>query len=417
MAPAESRSAAVREPGPLDTAGGPRPSGERIAILDAVRGLALLGILVVNAPLFFWPVQGVALGLPEPRTVLDAAATWFVSFAFEGKFFTLFSLLFGIGVTMQLGRGHPPRRIARRLLVLAGIGALHVSLFWWGDILLHYAILGGTLLATRDWEPRRLVRTALILLAVPIVLQVAFAGLVSLAAMTPEGSRSMEAAMAESSRSILEEHEAALAAYGSRDVLAMAAQRWSDWAFATFGTLLNGMLLIVVAMFLLGAAAQKSAWTAPDAADRWRWTFWRALPIAFVANLAFASLSGPDAFTPGWTGVAIAVAFVIGAPSGALTIASGAALLLHRGGVATHALAAVGRLALSTYLMQSLVFTTLAYGYGLSWYASVSPAQALGLAVLVFALQVPLAVAYTRRFAFGPVEWVWRALTYGTRPT
>jgi uncharacterized protein len=406
-----------REPGPLDSGVGPRPGTERIVVIDAVRGVALLGIVVVNALLFFWPVHAVALGLPEAAARIDVAADWFVTFAFEGKYFTLFSLLFGIGITMQLGRGHPPRRIRRRLLALGAIGALHVSLLWWGDILLHYAILGGVVLLTRAWAPRRLVRTAFVLLAIPVVLQLAFAGLAGIAALSPEGSAAIEAAVAESTAAFLEEHDEAIATYRSRDVAAQVAQRWGDWAFATFGTLLNGMLLIVAAMFLLGAAAQKSGWTRPDAVDRWRWTFWRALPVALVANALFASVSGPEAFAGGWQGVVIAVAFVIGAPSGALAIGSGVAWALHGGGPVSSALAAVGRLALSTYLMQSLVFTTLAYGYGLAWYGAVAHAQALGLAVLVFALQVPVAVAYTRRFAFGPVEWVWRALTYGRRPT
>jgi uncharacterized protein len=412
-----AQRAAGNEPGPLDTSGGPRPSGERIAVIDAVRGVALLGILVVNSLLFFWPVHAVALGLPEPAGPLDAAVAWIVSFAFEGKYFTVFSLLFGIGVAMQLGRGHAPSRIRRRLLVLGGIGALHVSLFWWGDILLHYAILGGVLLLTRDWGPRRLVRGALIFLAVPIVFQLAFAGLAGLASLTPDGSAALEAGMADSFDAFVLGHEAGLAIYGSSDASAMVTRRWGDWAFATLGTLLNGMLAIVVAMFLLGAAAHKAGWTRPDAADSWRWTFRRALPVALVANAVFASVGGPEAYAGGWPAVVIAVSFVVGAPSGALTIASGAALLLRGGGPATVALAAVGRLALSTYLTQSLVFTTLAYGYAVGWYGAVTHAQAFGLALLVFAIQVPIAVAYTRRFSFGPVEWVWRALTYGTRPT
>jgi uncharacterized protein len=379
--------------------------------------VALFGILVVNALLYFWPVHAVALGLPEPASPLDAAAAWLVSFAFEGKYFTLFSLLFGIGVTMQLSRGHEPRRIRRRLLVLAAIGALHVTLFWWGDILLHYALLGSTLLLTRGWQPRRLVRAAAVLLMVPVVLQLALTALISLATLSPEGGAAVEAAMAESYDTFRDEHVAALADYRSRDVVAMAARRWADWGFATFGILLNGMLLIVVAMFLLGAAAQKSGWTSPDAVPRWRWAFWRALPIALVANVVFATVGGPEAFAGGWQAVLIATAFVIGAPSGAVAIATGMALALRRGGAASVALAAVGRLALSTYLTQSLVFTTLAYGVGLGWYGAVSHAQALALAVVVFALQVPVALAYTRRFAYGPVEWLWRYLTYGTRPT
>jgi uncharacterized protein len=396
---------------------GPRPRGERLEVLDAVRGLALLGILVVNSLLYFWPVHAVALGLPEPATGLDRASAWLVRFAFEGKYFTLFSLLFGIGITMQLARGHPPRRIVRRLAVLAGFGALHVTLLWWGDILLHYALLGGVVVLTRDWAPRRLERTAFIVLAVPVALQLALVALTGLMAVAPGGGDATDAALRATFATFRAEHEAALVTYTSRDVAAMATRRWADWGFATLGTLFNGMLLIVVAMFLLGAAAQRRGWTAPDARPHWRAVLARVLPVALVANAAYATLMvGADAYVGGWRTLAVTLAFVVGAPSGALTIASAAALALSPGGLVARALAAVGRLALSTYLLQSLVFATLAYGVGLGLYGRVHHAQALGLALLVYALQVFLAQAWAKRFDFGPLEWLWRALTYGRRP-
>lgn len=276
-----------------------------------MRGLALFGILVVNAPLFFWPLQVELLGATPTPTVLDDAANTLLRFAFEGKFFTIFSLLFGIGVALQLGRGHPPRLIMRRLLVLALFGAVHVTLFWWGDILLHYAILGVTLVLTRRWSPRRLVRAALVLLMVPVVLQVGLAALGSLAATSGEGAAAFAEAAAESDAAFAAQAETALSVYGGGDIAAAAALRWSDWPAA---------------------------------------------------------------------------------------------------------LASVGRLALSTYLAQSLVMTTLAYAFGFGLYGSVSHAQALGLALVLFALQVPIAVLYTRRYRFGPAEWLWRAGRYGRRP-
>jgi uncharacterized protein len=412
-----SRSVPEHEPGPLDSGGGPRPAHERIEVIDAVRGLALLGILVVNAPLFFWPVHGVPLGLPEVVTPLDAAARALTTYVFEGKFFTVFSLLFGIGIAMQLERGHPPGRIRRRLVLLGLFGALHVSLFWWGDILLHYAILGGVLLLTREWSPRRLVRAAVLLAAVPLALGLAFGGLTELAAATPEGRAVVERTTAETVASFRRDADAATATYSSTDMAAMVARRWSDWGFATFGTLFNGMLLLVVAMFLLGAAAQRSGWARLEAADRWRWLFLRALPVALVANAlyAVASLQAGAAFG-GWPALLATFGFVVGAPSGALAIATGAALLLRAGGPVATAFAATGRLALSTYLTQSLVMTTLAYGYGAGLYGSLGAAAAFALALALFALQVPLAVAWARRFPFGPMEWLWRTLTYGRRP-
>lgn len=407
------------EPGPFDAGGGPRPTKERIAVLDAVRGVALFGILVVNALLFFWPSQMIALGDIPTASSFDDAANVLVRFAFEGKFFTVFSLLFGIGIALQLSRGHPSRIILRRLLLLALFGAVHITVFWWGDILLHYAILGVTLVLTRRWPARRLVRAALVLLAVPVVLQFGLAALGSLAAMTPEGAAAMAEATAEFDVGMVEQVQAALRIYSGSDFFAAAALRWSEWVFVSLGTLFGGMLLIVVAMFFLGAAAHRSGWLEPSSADRWRWLFVRALPVAIVANAVYAwgSLSGALYDFGSWSAVLASTAYVVGAPSGALTIVTGAALLLRTGGSVASALAAVGRLALSTYLAQSLVMTTLAYGYGLGLYGSITHVQALGLALTLFAVQVPIAVLYARRFRFGPAEWMWRAGTYGRRPS
>lgn len=407
------------EPGPFDAGGGPRPAKERIIVLDAVRGIALFGILVVNAPLFFWPVQAIALGGIPALTFFDDAANTLVRFAFEGKFFTIFSLLFGIGIALQLSRGHPARIIVRRLLLLALFGAAHITVFWWGDILLHYAILGLVLVLTRRWPARRLVRAAVLLLMVPIVLQLGLAALGSLAATSPEGAAALSEAMAESDATLAAQGDAALDVYAGRDLAAAAAMRWGDWGFSTVGTFFSGMLLIVVAMFLLGAAAQRSGWLDATSADRWRWLFFRTLPIALVANAAYTwgSLSGALYDFGTWPAAFATIAFVVGAPSGALTIVTGAALALRAGGPVANALAAVGRLALSTYLTQSLVMTTLAYGYGFGLYGTITHGQALAMAVALFALQVPLAVFYARRFRFGPAEWLWRAGTYGRRPS
>ena len=406
------------EPGPLDAGGGPRPTKERIVVLDAVRGLALFGILVVNAPLYFWPVQAIALGGIPASSLFDDAANALVRFAFEGKFFTIFSLLFGIGVALQLSRAHRPRIVVRRLLLLALFGAAHVSLFWWGDILLHYAILGFALVVTQRWAARRLVRAALLMLSVPVVLQLGLAALGSLAAISPEGATGFEEAAAASDTTMAAQAQEAIAVYAGSDLSAAIAMRWADWGFATLGTLFSGMLFIVVAMFFFGAAAMRSGWLEAAAADRWRWLFQRTLPVAIVANgfYAWGALSGAQYDFGTWPAALVSIAFVVGAPTGALAIATGAALALRAGGPAATALAAVGRLALSTYLTQSLVMTTLAYGYGFGLYVTITHGQALGLAVALFAVQVPLAVLYARRFRFGPAEWLWRAGTYGRRP-
>ena len=397
----------------------PRPTAQRILVLDAVRGLALFGILVVNAPLFFWPVQYLILeGIPG-SSFLDDAANVLVRYVFEGKFFTIFSLLFGIGVALQLSRGHPPRTIVRRLLLLGGFGALHVTVFWWGDILLHYAILGVALVLTRRWPTRRLVRAAVVLLAVPVVLQVGLASLSSLVVLSPDDAAAFEEAAAATEATMAAQATTALDVFGGSDVAAAAALRWSTWTFSTVGNLFGGLLLVVLSMFFIGAAAQRSGWLEASSAPRWRWLFRRVLPVAIVANAVYAwgALSGSLYEFGTWPAAIGSIGFVVGAPSGALAIATGAAFVLRGGGVAARALGAVGRQALSVYLAQSLVMTTLAYGYGLGLYGAVSHAQALGIAVALFAVQVVVAVLYARRHRFGPAEWLWRVGTYGRVPT
>ncbi len=391
---------------------------DRLITLDAVRGLALLGIVVVNATLFFWPSYGLAFGEPLPVGPLDAAAAWLMRFAFEGKFFTLFSLLFGVGVAMQLARGWPARRVVRRLAWLALIGAAHVTLLWFGDILLSYALIGLVLVAARKAPPRRLVTWSAVLLLVPIVLTLGLSGLVQLAAGTPEGVAAMEQGLAETRADMRSGFATSMATFQGRDLGAMIAARWSEYGFVLVGTLLNGMLLMIPAMFLLGAAAWRSGWVdGTDRERRWGALLRIALPVALVANLTYVfTHAHVDALSLDMVSSLHLVSFIVGGVSGALSYACGGALLLRDGRALTRAFANVGRLALSNYLLQSLVMTTLAFGYGFGLYGRVGYAAAIAMALLLFLAQMALSAAYLRRFRFGPVEWLWRALTYGRVP-
>ena len=396
----------------------PTTPRERLVVLDAVRGLALFGILMVNATLFFWPSYAVGLGEPRADALPDAVAAWIMRFGFEGKFFTLFSLLFGIGVAMQCDRGWPAARVARRLLLLAVIGAAHVTLLWFGDILLYYGLLGLVLLLARRAPPRRLVVWAVALLLVPIVLTAGLGALTSLAAGTPEGAAAIERALDEARAGMRAEFTTAMSVYRGRDVAAMIGARWAEYGIGLKGMLLNGMVLMIPAMFLLGAASWRAGLVdGPDRERSWRRVLAWSLPPALAANTVYASTYAfvdPVAFD-GWVVLQVVV-FVVGGVSGALAFASGGALLLRDGLATTRALADVGRMALTNYLLQSLVMTTLALGYGFALFGRVGYAQAIGMGVVLYAVQLAASRWYVRRFRFGPVEWLWRALTYGRAP-
>jgi uncharacterized protein len=393
------------------TLAAPTPPAERLPWLDAVRGLAVFGILVVNAVLFLWPIQAQALGLPPTDTLLDRLARLLVAFAFEGKFFTLFSLLFGIGLAMQLDGAPSTARTVRRLLLLAGVGALHVAFAWWGDILLFYGVLGLATVAVRRWSPRRLLRGATALVLVPLLLAWAAALLAvgdGVATATPTTNEAVLAAYRR-------DHEMALAIVRSGSWPEQVVARWRDYGLAALSTAASGLLALVLGLQWLGMAAWRGGWLRPEAVPRWRRLAAIAVPVALVANGAYAALVlGGEPLALDLAYAHRTTAFVLGATSGCLAIGSVAAWAFVGGGRGAAALAAVGRTALSNYLFQSLVFTVIAYGLG--GYGRIGWAGALGLTVATFTIQVPLSLLWLARFRFGPVEAAWRAATYGRWP-
>jgi uncharacterized protein len=128
---------------------------ERIQLIDILRGFALLGILLVNMHLFSHPVYAILLAPVTAPPLLDRIAEWFIRFAAEGKFYSLFSLLFGLGLTIQMSRAQArgsrfvPTYV-RRLFFLLLIGMVHAFLIWTGDILILYALLGVLLILFRN---------------------------------------------------------------------------------------------------------------------------------------------------------------------------------------------------------------------------------------------------------------------------
>jgi uncharacterized protein len=404
-----------------EAAPGPVASPDRIVALDVLRGFAILGILLVNAPLFLQPLAALTLGGGE-MAILDRIAATATAALAEGKFFTLFSLLFGIGVAMQMRRAERKGAafapfFVRRMAILLAIGVAHATLLWWGDILVFYALFGLLLIPLRRASARRAARLAVVVACVPILLNVGLFGLTRLAAATPDGrdalSGGVQASIAEAERS----SAAALEAYGGSDLGAMIAVRVDEWILSSTGIVLNGMAFLVVAMFLLGLAIGKAGLLADTERhlSTIRRARWAGFAVGVPATVAWLWIRPESVYAFDLDTIASTAAFVVSAP--ALSIAYAASLVLASrepaGQRRLMPLAAVGRVALSAYLMQSVVMTTLAYGYGAGLFGSVGPAGALAIAVVVLALQVPLAIAWTRRFRFGPVEWLWRTLSYG----
>lgn len=396
---------------------------DRIAAIDVVRGVAILGILPVNLLAFKGSFASMAFG-SDLWGASDRAAHFVTMFLFSQKFYSIFAFLFGLGLAVQQerleARGIPVGpRWRRRLVVLLGIGAVHAFLIWWGDILLIYAALGFALPAFLRVTPRIAVRWAVVLGSLPWVLQIGLFGLIGLvSALSPE-FRDAVGGFVEPVRAGFAEHAArAAAVYGSSDWVAMIGQRALDVGrqyangFVVFPYIF-GLMLGGYAFGKAGLHRRLDALTPALA---------RALPWLAAAGLAGNALyaigfSIGDPLTPSLPLAAAIASAWIGIPALAATYAITIALASRRAGPRgwPAPFAAVGRTALSCYLAQSIVATTVFYGYGLGLYGQIGPAAGWVVIVAIWAAIVPAAVGWTRYFRFGPVEWLWRSLTYGER--
>lgn len=408
-----------------ETAAGPRPApvtrSERIQVIDILRGFALLGILLVNMELFSHPVQQVILGLKEYATQVDRLAVWGIRILAEGKFYSLFSFLFGLGFALQIqraearGTGFVPFYL-RRLFILLLIGLAHAILLWVGDILVLYAIIGTILLLLfRRRAPRTLLIWSVIMLSVTILITAALTGLVALAQLSPESAAEVNRGFAESEANMRAAAAEAAGVYSAGSYLEVTRQRLSDLVFMY--TYVIFLAFNVLAMFLLGLYTGRREIFRDIAGHLplFRKILWWALPIGILGNVVYVIfLEGVNRSEASWQSLVAVIGQTVGAPALAMSYVAAITLLVQHDAWRARLgpLAAVGRMALTNYLLQSLVATTIFYGYGFGLFGQTGPAVGILFTLAIFTAQIPLSVWWMGRFQFGPVEWLWRTLTY-----
>lgn len=397
---------------------GPVPVSERVAILDVVRGVALLGILIMNMPGFSNSFFIEADGSHLWSSPVDRVAETVREMLFSGKFNSMFSLLFGIGFTIQFARmqerapGRATWLYTRRLLVLLALGLIHAAVFWTGDILHIYAILGLLLLAVLR---RASDRTIYVLIGL-LILYPAVGGYLRLVLTTPELTAQLvaEAKAWEASNNI---------AYGTGS-FAQAAQEHARELTYYYAHLRNYPFLIagyaqMGTTMLLGLLIGRNQWYRhiPELLPVIRRLQWWALAIGVVCSLAFGAVWQIER-TPGPSALKVlgSITYVLSRLAMmtfyVLTIVRLAQRPEWQRRFAP--LADTGRMPLTNYLLQTLICTALFYGWGLGLWGRVGPAIQLGLAIGIFFLvQVPLSRLWLRRFEYGPLEYAWRVLTYG----
>jgi uncharacterized protein len=388
----------------------PVETRERVVTLDVLRGFALLGVLIAN--LFVLYSLRFTLRDKEPTGgLLDAVAVWFLRIAVESKAQTLLTCLFGFGFAAQLLRAHERGQhvvpiYVRRLFTLLAIGWFHVLFLSWVDVTWGYALTGFFLLLFLRCSNRTRLIFAFAFTIIP-------AAIYAIPAVRP----ALHHLMFDSPPGKYIADYAAAAHSGDRlAILRTHAVLGVMW---TLGGGVAWYLPWLLGRFLLGYVAGVQRWFERDGADHLG-LFRKLLVFGALAALPATILHvlvDTGTFAPRAHGLPLAMAAAVIVQLGLLgQVAMYVALvvmLMQRPGWRTvlGVLAPVGRMPLTTYLMQSLLCTSLFYGWGLDWHTP-SPAACVGLAFAIFTVQIAIAHLWLRWFRFGPAEWVWRSVVY-----
>ncbi|NQX75854.1 MAG: DUF418 domain-containing protein [Epibacterium sp.] len=389
----------------------PIQASDRIESIDVLRGFALLGILVMNIQSFAM----VEAAYFDPSQFGDLTGpnwwVWALSHAFaDMKFMALFSMLFGAGIVLvtdaQRAKGLPTfgHHYIRNFWLLV-FGLIHAYLIWYGDILVTYAIAAFFLYWVRNLAPIWLFALGTLLLSVPLLINL----LLTLA--PAEVSREIASDFATTPESIAAELEAYrgswIEAFEARIPAALEMHLTAIPAFLIWRA--GGLMLFGMAMFKLGIlAGTRSA------------RFYVLLAVAgLCVGLPLVTLSVTElakfGFDPMFSQLGMGLAYnYIGSIAMALAYV-GIIMRFAKSDYLANLqmrLAAVGRTALTNYILQSLICTFIFYGFGLGLFGYLERWQQVLVVIAIWILQLVAAPLWLSKYRFGPLEWLWRSLTY-----
>lgn len=400
----------------------------------------MLGILVMNVYAYAMPFA--AYSSPLVMGGLDPVnmGTWFATHVFaDQKFMTIFSLLFGAGIVLMSKRAtakgvDPGPWFYRRQFWLLAIGAIHGFFLFFGDILFHYALVGMIAFAFRNLSPRVLLTIAATIF--PIALLFSLTGSAYLAELQADAEafetlQSTGVALTSEQSATVDEwsQQRKLIGQGTKDIEQdLAAHRGSygevlAWRIPLVARMqLDYFLFFVLwrvgALMLAGMAMMKLGILSGEYSQR----YYRRLAVAGMgAGLPLTVFSAVDLRAHDFELLYIFGVGQVANYVGSVLVALGYVGLVmlfvgsHAAPRLRQGLAAAGRMALTNYLLQSVVMTTIFYGYGLGFYGSVPRSQQMALVAALVLAQLALSVWWLARYRFGPVEWLWRSLSYRER--
>lgn len=389
----------------------PAAPQDRIAPIDIIRGCAVMDIVLMNIIAYSMPEAAYLNPNAWGGTSVADRLAWLIAFvAVDGKMRGLLSLLFGASMLLLMDRaemaGHNGvHRTLIRCFWLGIIGLAHYLLLWWGDILSLYAVIGPIAMLFAGRQPMQLVKLAFLafgmqmLLLIAMVLAIRHGSAVSLYAIGQPGSDAIGAEIA-----LMRGDWAGIIAHKAADFWNWVEAGLLYMSFDTLGFMLLGMAMLKGG-FLNGTWAK----------EQYLGTARHCLRISLPPMLAlgiWAWASGFDTVTT--FGVVFAWSFPFRIP---LTVGY-AALILglmagHRPGAFLARVEAVGRMALSNYLLSSLTMCALFYGWGMGLFASVPRAEVYLFVLPLWALMLLWSPLWLARLGYGPLEWLWRSLTLG----
>jgi uncharacterized protein len=401
-------------PVPSSSPARPLDENQRIHAIDVLRGVALLGILVMNIQSFAMP--GAAYMNPLAYGDLSGGNYWVwhfsYIFAFE-KFMSIFSMLFGAGIVLMTSRIEASGRSSagvhyRRMAWLVLFGLLHAHLLWYGDILFFYGTFGMIAWLFRKLPPGVLIPLGLVIVGVASALS--YVGGWSVQFWPPEAIHEQQQEWQPTAEALAPE----INAYRGSWIAQMPERTTTALMFETFIFAIwgvwraGGLMLVGMGFFKLGifsARARPAAYWAMICAALFVGVpvTWYGIHKNFEANWVATYAIFNGSHYNYWGSILVSLGWV------------GAVMLAFRSGIfgfIMKPLAAVGRMALTNYLMHTIICTTIFYGHGLGLFGSVERVGQFAIVVGVWVVQLIVSPIWLRYFQFGPAEWLWRTLTY-----
>lgn len=393
---------------------------DREVFMDVLRGIAILGIFIANLAFFSFYSSKVEGHYTNPG--IDKQMSFLHAMFIEGKFYSIFSLLFGWGIALQISRSKTDdntttKFIKRRLWFMLLLGGVHLIFIWSGDIVAFYAMIGFILIALRKKSNKTLLITGIVLMLSPILLyflKMNFLWLNAPAGFLREASN------------YLQEHFARITkTYSRRELIKNG--NFLDTIKATMATVPFRFAYLffvsripkVLGMMLIGFVIGRSGFykQIQQYKKQLIWAVFIGLIISIPANYMLAHfMENQDKYwgleIEGWYET---LAYAFGVAPLALVYTIILALLFQQKVIHKILLliAPVGKMAFTNYIMHSIIGIIIFYGIGFGYMQQVGPFAWTILAVMVFIFQIIVSTIWLRYFEFGPIEWAWGSFTYG----